>query len=145
MVHQDLKPANLLVGDHGEVMVVDWGLARAAGGGHGGVQGTPCYMAPEQARGAAVDPRTDVYGLGLLLWELCAGHHPFPGVRVEEVLERLGRGEVPAPPLGPWIIPEDLVTTIREATAADPARRPRDGAAFADRLRAWLDGETARE
>lgn len=145
VVHQDLKPANLLVGDHGEVMVVDWGLARAAGDGHGGVQGTPSYMAPEQARGAAVDPKTDVYGLGLLLWELCAGHPPFPGVRVEDVLELLRRGEVPTPPLGPWLIPEDLVTTMREATASDPARRPRDGAAFADRLRAWLDGETARE
>jgi serine/threonine-protein kinase len=145
VVHRDIKPSNLLVGEHGEVMVVDWGLVRPAGIERGSVQGTPVYMAPEQARGGAVDARSDVYGLGMVLWELCAGHHPFPGAHTVTVLDALARGEVPGRPPAPWDVPEELHALLAAATDPDPARRPRDGTAFADGVRAWLDGESRRE
>ena len=145
VVHRDLKPSNMLVGEHGEVMVVDWGLVRPAGIERGSVQGTPVYMSPEQARGGNVDPRSDVYGLGVVLWELCAGHHPFPGAQTTTVLAALSRGEVPGPPPTPWLVPDEILALVDAATAAEPDRRPPDGASFANHLRAWLDGESRRE
>ncbi|HNH47709.1 MAG TPA: SUMF1/EgtB/PvdO family nonheme iron enzyme, partial [Myxococcota bacterium] len=120
------------------------GLLRTAGLKRG-IAGTPVYMAPEQARGDEVDARSDVYGLAMVLWELCAGHHPFLGMEMRQVLQTLGRDEVPGPPPSPWIIPDELLELILCASDPDPDLRPIDGAAFANRLRAWLDGETRRE
>lgn len=120
VVHRDLKPDNVMVGGHGEVLVVDWGLAKVLGSasGHvpdsdedvvvtsraggatrvGHVAGTPAYMAPEQARGEVdrIDARTDVYALGAVLYELLSGHPPYQG-SARDVLTRVIEG--PPPPL----------------------------------------------
>ena len=106
-VHCDIKPSNVMVGDHGEVLLVDWGLARntahtpaaadtspsptAESSGGGPVAGTPMYMAPEQARGEVdrIDARTDVYALGTILYELLTGRTPYAGRRATEVLVQL--------------------------------------------------------
>jgi tRNA A-37 threonylcarbamoyl transferase component Bud32 len=122
VIHRDLKPANVVLGQFGEVMVLDWGLAREmrtadrgprneeqqttdlasapsaepreshpSGTLEGQVLGTPAYMAPEQADGrlADIDARTDVYGLGAVLYELLAGRPPFTGENTEQVLSRV--------------------------------------------------------
>src|SRR5215475_2675571 len=83
LVHRDVKPANVLVPASGPVKVTDFGIAKAAGGDDltrtGTVMGTARYLAPEQVNGHGTDARTDVYGLGLLLFEMCTGHTPFGG------------------------------------------------------------------
>jgi serine/threonine-protein kinase len=120
VLHRDLKPHNVALGDFGEVLVLDWGLAKVVGKPEeptsllpvsvgqedsreetrqGQVLGTPAYMAPEQAEGRVdlMDPRSDVYGLGAVLYEVLAGEPPFGGSDTPEVLKRVVQ-EPPVPP-----------------------------------------------
>ena len=92
IVHRDLKPGNVMLGDTGEVIVMDWGLAATDRPNHSNpasgywVYGTPAYMPPEQANGEfSTDPRTDVFGLGAILCEILTGQPPYVGVDVSEV------------------------------------------------------------
>ncbi len=77
VIHADISPSNLLLTTSGEVRVADFGIARREGGGHGVVEGKWAYMAPEQARGEPLTPRSDVFALGVVLYELICGAHPF--------------------------------------------------------------------
>lgn len=90
VVHRDLKPANVLIDRDGNAYISDFGVARSlatSGLTHSGsVIGTPDYLSPEQARGEAVDPRSDLYALGLILYEMLAGAPPFAGGTVAEIL-----------------------------------------------------------
>jgi serine/threonine-protein kinase len=120
VLHRDLKPQNVALGDYGEVLVLDWGLAKVVGKPEeatsllpvsvgqadsreetrqGQVLGTPAYMAPEQAEGRVdlMDQRSDVYGLGAVLYELLTGEPPFGGADTPEVLHRVVQ-EPPVPP-----------------------------------------------
>lgn len=115
VVHRDLKGANVVLGDFGEVMVLDWGLAKVIGSEEhasaavaaadcethlGQILGTPAYMAPEQAAGELerIGPRTDVYGLGAILYEILTGRPPFSGNTIEEILAKVRAGG-PLPPV----------------------------------------------
>lgn len=125
VIHRDLKPANVILGDYGEVILLDWGIAKVLGEPeaadpnatrdattsaadpgdgvsatrYGQVLGTPAYMAPEQAAGAIdqLDERTDVYGLGAILYEIATGAPPFRAETMKELLERV-RSVAPARP-----------------------------------------------
>ena len=122
VLHRDIKPANIIVGKHGETLVVDWGLAKplgrvepgqgsgertlvlssASGSAEtlpGSALGTPAYMSPEQARGELdrLGPRSDVYSLGATLYCLLTGRPPFEGQDLGEVLRKVQRGDFPRP------------------------------------------------
>ncbi|HWE38060.1 MAG TPA: serine/threonine-protein kinase [Isosphaeraceae bacterium] len=163
VLHRDLKGANVVLGDFGEVMVLDWGLAKrvdgpeedataagdaAQGDGsswtvEGQAMGTPAYMAPEQASGdlARIDRRTDVYGLGATLYEVLAGRPPFGGPDTAEVLRRV-REEVPEPPgrLNPGL-PRALEAVCLKALEKRPEDRYQDVADLAADVRRWLADE----
>lgn len=130
VLHRDLKPANVMVGTFGETVVGDWGLAatpREASAARGAV-GTPGYMSPEQAAGEPVDFRTDVYGLGAVLYEVCTGKAP-PSTGI-------------APPVASVVreVPAELAAIVDRALAPDPADRYPGARALADDLLAYFEG-----
>jgi eukaryotic-like serine/threonine-protein kinase len=135
VVHRDIKPANVLISARGRVKVGDFGVARLAEGSTDGgaatIVGTPRYMAPEQARGRSTGPATDVYGAGIVLYEMLAGHPPFMEKSVVELALRHLNDPPPPPPAG---TPRALVDIVARALAKDPTRRYPDGGAMADAL-----------
>jgi serine/threonine protein kinase len=130
-VHRDIKPDNFLVSDEGEVKLIDFALARKQRSrlmkffsGRSKVQGTRSYMAPEQIRGRAQDPRADVYSYGCVLHELLSGKPPFTGVSSHDLLMKHLR--TPPPPLEAFnnnITPE-FAQLVRKCMAKNPNARP---------------------
>jgi serine/threonine protein kinase len=149
LVHRDVKPQNVLLNRDGEVKVTDFGIARSLHMDHGVTQtgtvlGTGEYLAPEQASGKPVSPATDVYSLGVVLWELLAGDVPFVGENFVAIALR--HVNEPPPSLRerrPDVTPR-LEAAVHRALAKDPANRFPSMKAFARELRACLaevDGE----
>ena len=129
IVHRDLKPANVLLGEGDLVKVVDFGLAAAGTRGDLGltrtglILGTPYYIAPEQAQGGTVDPRTDIYSLGIIMYEMLTGRPPYIGQDPVSILLQHVQGK-PTPPrqVQPALSPV-LEATILKAMALQPADR----------------------
>ena len=141
LVHRDVKPSNLLLdGPAEDVRISDFGLARAVDDPSltltGAVAGTPLYMAPEQARGDAVDHRADLYSLGSVLYALCVGRAPFQGASTGAVLRRVVDEPPPAVHDVRPSIPAELSGLIAKLHAIDPADRFQTAAEVADGLRA---------
>ncbi len=172
VIHRDLKGDNVIVGDFGEVVVLDWGLAKslderepepepepelggrrnapASSSGaetmHGQALGTPAYMAPEQARGelGTIDERADVYGLAALLYELLTGRPPFLSENVDELLETV----IDTPPARPSElvpgVPAELETVCLRGLAKDPSARPASASVLRDSVSGWLNALAER-
>lgn len=142
VVHRDFKPANVMIGAYGQVLVVDWGLVRDVGDqGPGQVSGTPAFMPPEQARGQDSGLAADVYALGATLYTLLRGHPPWMGVETLEILARLQANEVPTLDVDPLALCE-LVRRCMKPKAKD---RPKDAQAVAQALQAWLEDAQAQD
>lgn len=163
-IHRDLKPSNIMVGSYGEVMVVDWGLARLLNSParperpldtdrdplyrtrDGVVAGTPSYMSPEQVRGAQdeLDVRSDVYALGAVLYQILSGRPPYIASRAEDILAQVLDGTL-KPPTAEAPLPQVLVAICCRAMAVSPAARFQDVAALIEEVTAWQDGIRRRE
>jgi eukaryotic-like serine/threonine-protein kinase len=138
VVHRDVSPRNVLLSFAGEVKLADFGLARAGARGApeepGVVRGRAGYVSPEQARGGAVDARSDLFSIGAVLHEMLTGEPLFAGPSDLLALERAAEGRVPSPrELAPEV-PEPLARAVLDALARDPARRPTSAAALRERL-----------
>lgn len=156
VIHRDLKPDNVMVGDFGQTLVIDWGLATRLGLGEstefggadpadvrltrvGTVMGTPSFMPPEQARGQQTDKRSDVYALGAILYTLLSGDRPYLASRdpVQDLAE-----ELPPAPLATLVsqVPADLVAVAERAMAMDPEDRYPDARDVAEELLRFQQG-----
>ena len=155
VVHRDIKPDNIMLGRYGEVLVLDWGLARVLLPGDADapdvVAGTPAYMPPEQAAGGfdRVGPTADVYALGSVLYEILTGHAPYAGENAEDVIAELLTGPPPPPSRARATdapaIPAELEELCLRAMARDPEDRPADATAIAAGVADWVEGVRRRE
>src|SRR5262245_26271101 len=164
VLHRDIKPGNIIVGKHGETLVVDWGLAKATGRAHavgeertlvpgsgggsaetlpGSALGTPGYMSPEQARGELdrLGPRSDVYSLGATLYGLLTGQPPFQGDDIGAVLRAVQQGDFSAPRRVDPSIDPALEAVCLKAVAASPGDRYATARALADDVERWAADE----
>ena len=148
IVHRDLKPSNILVTSTGEPKVADFGLAHLVDSTSeltrtGSSLGTPLYMSPEQVEGTSgrISPRTDVYALGTILYEILAGRPPHLGETLMEIYGRIVREDPLPPRAANPTLPHDLQTIALKALEKDPARRYPSAREFADDLRQHLAGE----
>jgi tetratricopeptide (TPR) repeat protein/tRNA A-37 threonylcarbamoyl transferase component Bud32 len=148
IVHRDLKPANILIPKNGEPKVGDFGLAHLADSTQeltrsGTPLGTPVYMAPEQVEGrsAEISPRTDVYALGAILYEILTGAPPHAGESLAAIYRKILNDEPTPPRKGRPQLSHDLETITLKALEKSPARRYGSASEFADDLRRYLGGE----
>ncbi|HOD51213.1 MAG TPA: WD40 repeat domain-containing serine/threonine-protein kinase [Candidatus Hydrogenedentes bacterium] len=168
VIHRDIKPANVLVGEFGETVVIDWGVAKVkdredvhadglaetirmlnlgedvdlAKTGYGHIVGTPVYMPPEQAAGdlEQVNERSDVYGLGAVLYSILTGRAPYEGGSTADILRKVRQEEpVPVPDLAPET-PAELAAICKRAMARDPAKRYQSAKELADEVERFLSG-----
>jgi len=139
VIHRDVKPGNVLMTDDGRAVLADFGLAWILEGAHltmvGGVIGTPEYMSPEQASGEGIDHRTDVYALGVVLFEMLAGERPFTAAEPLGVLLKHLQAPVPSLlPLRPDLSPE-VDAVVQRALAKNPNERYQSAGALASAFR----------
>jgi serine/threonine-protein kinase len=134
IVHRDLKPENILITNEGTVKLTDMGLARAFADAKataaGAVTGTVQYLAPEQIRGEPADPRSDLYALGIVTYELLTGRHPFTGETPMAIAYKHLSERVPAPSGFADDVPPDLDGFVESATDPEREMRPESAASM---------------
>ena len=169
VIHCDLKPSNIMIGEYGEVWLLDWGVAKIMGSRpalqrremlgmkpapvHSDIEGkltregmaggTPCYMAPEQVHGAPLDDGTDIFALGGVLYEILTGRPPYDGKNVNEILMKAAEGQIePLAKTGAGRhAPRELAAIAQKCLAANRAARYATVAELLRDLRAYGAGE----
>ena len=164
VVHRDVKPANIMIGDYGEVLLLDWGVARVLGRSEGPLEpvttwrsddeqdrtivgtvaGTPAYMPPEQAKGEIekIGPASDVYSIGVIIYEFLVGRRPFRASSVRELLDKVASEEIVPPSQRSdcrYVVPPGLETLVMRCLAKDIEKRFRDGRELVTALEGFLD------
>jgi len=167
VIHRDLKPDNIMVGDFGQVYLMDWGIACIKGDkistiasmdlpeikkrkqysireeAQGNIFGTPCYMSPEQARGDLkdIDERSDVFSLGAILYEILTGLHPIPGDSLRDMVINARIGEVrPPDERVDFPLPLGLIRITMKAMSKDPVDRYQSVGELKNDLEDFLEG-----
>lgn len=138
VVHRDIKPSNILIDSGGRVRIVDFGLAVVAGREHltrsGSTLGTIGYMSPEQVYGREIDHRSDLFSLGIVLYELVTGHNPFTRDSEAATLHAIAHDKPPQPSEGPSCVTSSLDLIIMRLLEKDPAGRFQSALEFRESL-----------
>jgi serine/threonine protein kinase len=165
VIHRDIKPGNIMIGEFGETILLDWGLAKEIDSDepsdaksassaidppdadmtrHGEILGTPAYMAPEQASGdnAAVGTAADIHALGAVLYAVLSGRPPFAGATEEELLYRIVHTDAPSVRQSVPGCPAELASICKKALARNPLDRQQSAREFADDLLRYQSGGT---
>jgi beta-lactam-binding protein with PASTA domain/predicted Ser/Thr protein kinase len=139
VIHRDIKPANIMITRDGKVLVMDFGIARLISGPEtapqtSAVMGTASYLSPEQAQGHSVDARTDIYSLGVVLYEMLTGRPPFTGDSPMAIAYKQVNATPEAPSSANPGVPPELDAVVMRALSKNPANRYQTGKEFADDL-----------
>jgi len=140
-VHRDIKPANIMITKKNEIKVTDFGIARiqsASATKTGTVMGTPSYMSPEQVAGKKVDGRSDIFSLGVVLFELLTSERPFKGDSIATIMYNITNGEPSAVSKYNPKLPPVCQTLIDKALEKDPDKRYQTAGEFAEAIRKAL-------